>query len=166
MGINTKSEMLSGGHQLGLCSTNTSLPSLSSTTGSNAPNKTIALVKLTDAAIEAFNNYIKKREKYERAGKQIDQTTTVEFMPQSGTLRIPRLSKSEETQGDDEASSVQSFNFGISSALSECGPQGSFECISSTKPGAVASIGTIQAKIQLNASAESSFQGFGAKFLA
>lgn len=115
----------------------------------NAPDahsKNIVFVKLTDTSLEALTNYIK------HANKTSTTTSkpTISFSHNSGTFTVPTEDGS------------QKFNFSLSSIDEQNGPQGSFECLETRRPGSMLeSLGPVQSKVQVQASENDAYARFG-----
>jgi len=106
----------------------------------DAHNKHIVLVKLTDSSLEALTNYIKHANKNSASASF---KPTIQFSHNTGTFTVPIIG--------EEGHKDQKFNFSLSSNQ-ENGPQASFECLESRKPGSLESLGPVQHKAQVQAS--------------
>jgi len=113
----------------------------------DAHNKHIVLVKLTDSSLEALTKYIKNANKNSASASF---KPTIQFSHNTGTFTVPIIG--------EEGHKDQKFNFSLSSNQ-ENGPQASFECLESRKPGSLESLGPVQHKAQVQAS-ERSFEKF------
>lgn len=118
------------------------------TNAPDAHNKHIVLVKLTDSSLEALTNYIKHANK---SSTSASSKPTIHFSHNTGTFTVPII-------GEEGNKELQKFNFSLSSNQ-ENGPQASFECLESRKPGSLESLGPVQHKAQVQAS-ERSFEKF------
>jgi len=139
--------------------------------GIHSNNKSVVLVKLTDSALKAIAEYVKQRNHQLRnlPKSTKSDSPTINFFQQHGTISIPSLPKPgaclEGNRDGSESTPSRTFNFNISDTASDSGPQGSFECLQSSKIGSVDTLGSIQKKLQITGDG-SAFTSFEKKLLA
>lgn len=111
----------------------------------DASNKHVVFVKLTDSSLEALQNYIRNHTSKSSSPTSWNKPT-IQFSKHSGTFTVPIYNE------DRSSLQQQKFTFTIEE---QNGPQGSFECLESRRPGSLESLGPIKDKVQVQASDES-----------
>lgn len=127
-------------------------------TAADSASKKVVFVKLTDASLEALHAYLQNQKRHHAstttiptAQSSLGNKPTIQFSQNTGTICIPI--------GDD--GNQAKFSFSLSSIdEKQNGPQGSFECLESKRPGSLESLGSIQDKLHVQAS-EDAYTRFG-----